>query len=97
MGHGDITQSQRRVNGFDIGGRFCILNGFQFVVARFDSIRCEREAFLPEKAFIQVEFQVIVFEPLDNLVMGFEMINMVLVMDEKIINVDNVIDDRSEH
>ncbi len=64
MNSEEIAQSRKRSDCFDIGGWFGILDGFQLVLAWFDSFGCEhkskvRNLLVSEDAFLQVYFQII--------------------------------------
>jgi hypothetical protein len=55
----EIAQTHERPDSLDIGGWFGILDGFEFIFARFDPFWSERETqvgdfLVSENAFLQV-------------------------------------------
>ncbi len=60
----EIAQAYERSNRLDIGGWFGILDGLEFIFARFDPVWSKSEAqvrdfLVSEYAFLQVDFEVI--------------------------------------
>jgi hypothetical protein len=70
------NKSNKGLDCFDIVMCFCLLNGLQLVLARFDAFRCQcetkvRNFLVSENAFVQVDLKVILEESIQYLLKYF--------------------------
>ncbi len=94
----EIAQTDERSNSFDIGGWLSVFDSLQFVFSWFDTFwrECEtqvRDFLVAEKAFVEVDLQVMGMQSLQNLFQNYDMIFVCVCVYQKVVNVDNDVGD----